>query len=110
MIKINIKPVSVNQAWKGSRFKTKKYKDFEETFSLLLPKLEIPKGYLEIYFEFGLSAFILSDWDNPIKTAQDVISKKYGFNDNIIVKGIVKKVKVKKGQEYIKFNIKKYEE
>jgi len=107
--RINIKPLSVNDAWQGRRFKTKEYKKYEIDCNLLLPgSLEIPDGYLKIYFEWGLSNFG-GDYDNPIKPIQDIISKKYGFNDNRIVEGTERKVKVKKGQEYIKFKIEKWE-
>ena len=36
-MKINIKPLSVNKAWQGKRFKTKKYKAFETELLLKLP-------------------------------------------------------------------------
>lgn len=49
---------------------------------------------------------MLSDFDNPIKPFQDVLQAKYGFNDSRIVEAVVRKVKTKKGQEYIKFAIK----
>ena len=43
MNKINIKPLSVNQAWMGRKFKTKFYKDYEIELALKLPKLKINK-------------------------------------------------------------------
>ncbi len=109
MIKINIKPLSVNEAWKGRRYKTNKYKKYHIDCNLLLPGfLVIPKGDLQIYLEWGLSNFG-GDWDNPIKPIVDIISMRYGFNDNRIIEGKVRKVKVKKGNEYIKFKIEKWE-
>jgi hypothetical protein len=42
-------------------------------------KIDIPEGRLEVTFEFGMS--MASDYDNPVKIFQDVLSKKYGFND-----------------------------
>lgn len=103
-----IKPLTVNQAWKGRRFKTQKYKDFEEELCLLLPQLDIPDGELQVKYVFGVSSK-LSDWDNPIKPFQDVLQKKYGFDDRRIVKAIVEKVHTKKHEEYIKFKIIKHE-
>jgi hypothetical protein len=44
--------------------------------------MDIPEGRLEITFHFGMS--MASDYDNPVKIFQDVLSKKYGFNDNRI--------------------------
>ena len=57
-----------------------------------------------IYFEFGLSSS-LSDGDNCVKTAQDSIADKYGFNDRFIKRWIIDVEKVEKGKEYISFKI-----
>ncbi len=109
MIKLQIKPLSVNQAWQGKRFKTPEYRVYEKTVMFLLPKLKVPQGKLQVHFEFGLSSKN-ADWDNPIKPIQDILQKKYGFNDRLIYKAITYKVDVPKGKEYIKFEIKKLEE
>lgn len=108
MITINIKPLSVNQAWQGKRFKTKKYKQYEIDLFYLLPKITIPKGKLEIHYIFYYSN-IQSDIDNGIKQFQDILCKKYNFNDKMIYKIIVEKKIVKKGQERIDFLIKCYQ-
>ena len=105
MIRINIKPMSLNQAWQGRRFKTKEYKKYEKESALRLPKkMDIPDGPLEIFFNFGMSNTV-ADYDNPIKLIQDIISRRYGFNDARIVTGHIKKIKVKKGQEFVEFKI-----
>ena len=101
---IKIKPLSVNECWQGKRFKTKAYKDYEKKLLLLLPKLKLPEPPYKISFEFGFSN-VLSDWDNPIKPLQDILQKKYSFNDRDVFEAKVKKIKVSKGQEYLKFNI-----
>ena len=104
---INIKPLSVNQVWQGKRFKTPKYKRFEKEVLLLLPKnYKVPPGDLKIALKWGFSSK-LSDWDNPIKPFQDILQKKYNFNDSRIFKATIEKEIVKKGDEYIEFNIKK---
>lgn len=127
---INIKPLSVNEAWQGRRYKTDAYKQYERDILLLLPKklkheervfdakigmysteineYEIPSGSLKITYEFGVSNK-LCDWDNPVKPLQDIICKKYNINDNRIYQAIVTKVIVPKGHEFIEFNIEKYE-
>lgn len=106
--KIYIKPLSVNDAWKGQRFKSDEYKDYDFALSFLLPKnIVIPDGKLTINFEWGLSNDA-GDWDGPVKQAQDIISRRYGFNDKRIVRGVVEKVIVPKGDEYISFKIEKY--
>jgi Holliday junction resolvase RusA-like endonuclease len=45
------------------------------------------------------------DWDNPIKPLQDVLCKKYGFDDRDIYEGVVRKVVVKKGEEFLKVKL-----
>lgn len=105
MTEIKIKPLSVNECWKGQRFKTKAYTIYERTLMLMLPKkIIIPEPPFVLTLEFGFSSSA-SDWDNPIKPFQDVLSKKYNFNDKLIKKGIVSVEKVKKGQEYVKFKL-----
>ena len=102
-----IKPLSINQAWKGKRYKTNNYKSFERSLLYLLPQLNVPDGKLQLNLEFGFSNRG-SDLDNPVKMVQDILSKKYGFNDNLIYRIILDKVIVKKGDEYIKFKIIEY--
>jgi hypothetical protein len=99
-----IKPLSVNDCWQGKRFKTSKYKSYEQELLLTLPKINLPKPPFEIYFEFGFSN-VMSDWDNPVKPLQDILQKKYGFNDKDIYRAVVNKVMVKKGEEYFKVKI-----
>jgi len=106
-MKVQIKPLSVNRAWQGKRFKTPEYKRYEQELLLTLKKVKIPKGKIEIQYTVGYSNK-LSDIDNFIKPFQDVLQKKYNFNDNLIYKMIVEKEIVKKGEEFIEFNIKEY--
>ena len=103
-VKINIKPISVNDCWQGKRYKTSAYTNFERYVLLSLPSIELPEPPYKINFEFGFSS-IKSDWDNPVKPIQDILSKKYGFNDNQIYEATVKKVLVKKGFEYFSYSI-----
>ena len=102
---IKIKPISVNQCWQGRRFKTKLYKSFEIELLSKLKPLEVPAGKLQIFIKFGLSSKN-ADWDNPIKPFQDILQKKDGFNDRNVYKAVVEKVDVKKGFEFIEFEIK----
>ena len=94
---LNVKPLSVNECWRGRRFKTKTYKEYEKEVWFLLPKLKIFPGKLGIYLEFGLSTKN-ADWDNPIKPFIDILQKKYNFNDKEIYEAHVKKINVKKGK------------
>tara|TARA_R110002124_G_scaffold283449_2_gene459474 strand:- start:3344 stop:3679 length:336 start_codon:yes stop_codon:yes gene_type:complete len=106
MIRINIKPLSVNNAWAGRRFKTQEYKTYEKMLTPLLPSrlLSDLKGKLELSIVFGFSSKG-SDGDNPLKPFIDILSKKYGFNDNQIYSYVIKKEIVKKGFEFIDFKI-----
>lgn len=104
MNRVNIKPLSVNDAWKGRRFKTNEYKKYERDLLFLLPKIKIPEPPYEIRLKFGFSSS-LSDWDNPVKPLQDVLSKKYGFNDKMIMRATVEREKVSKGNEFVEFEI-----
>lgn len=107
MATIQLKPLSVNEAWQGKRFKTPAYKKYEKDILLLLPKIELPAAPYEIYFKFGFSS-VSSDWDNPIKPFQDILAKKYGFNDKLIFRAVVERCKVDKGNEFIQFEIKTF--
>jgi Holliday junction resolvase RusA-like endonuclease len=105
---INIKPLSVNDAWQGRRVKSKKYRQYESDILKLLRPMTVPDGPLELYLKWGFSS-AGSDWDNPIKPFQDCLQKRYDFNDNRVVRAVKEKVKVNKGEEFIEFSIKKLE-
>lgn len=104
MARISIKPLSVNKAYRGRRFATKELTEFKKAIFYLLPKKTLPQGKLSVYYEFGCSSKG-SDGDNLIKAFQDCLCEKYGFNDNRIYQWYIKKVDVKKGREYIDFEI-----
>lgn len=104
-VKIKIKPLSVNEAWMGRRFKTPKYKAYREELEYALPDIpKFPTPPYEIWYEFGLSNK-RSDYDNPIKTTQDALQDKYAFDDADIMIAHIKKVVVAKGEEYVQFLI-----
>ena len=104
MIKLDIKALSVNQAFQGRRFKTPKYNKYIDEVLSILPRLNLNKETYTINIEFGLSSK-LNDIDNGLKPFIDCLVKKYNFDDRQIYELNVKKVIVKKGLEYIKFEI-----
>jgi Holliday junction resolvase RusA-like endonuclease len=104
MPRVDIKPLSVNQAWQGKRFKTPAYKQYEKQVLLMLPKIDVPEGKLALNIRFGLSSKN-ADVDNPVKCFVDCMQKKYGFNDRNIYKMSIEKVDVKKGHEFIEFSV-----
>ncbi|TNE75108.1 RusA family crossover junction endodeoxyribonuclease [bacterium] len=107
-IHLDIKPLSVNDAWQGRRYKTDAYRKFEKSMLFLLPKRTIPKDKkLKVQIEYGFSSKA-SDIDNPCKMLLDVLQKKYGFNDSQIYELIQHKEIVKKGEEFININVTEY--
>ncbi len=90
-MKIFYKPLSVNECWKGRRFKTDAYKQYERDLLFLLPKMVIPESPLMITFIFGFKN-MASDIDNPCKPLLDILQKKYGFNDKDVYSLLVLKV------------------
>lgn len=103
---LNIKPLSVNQAWKGKRYKTDLYNDFIQKIHFILPKtIDIPDDKnIKLAIEFGFSSKA-SDIDNCCKSFLDCLVKKYKVDDRYIYEMHVFKSIVKKGEEYIKFKI-----
>ncbi len=105
MVKLNIKPLSVNNAWRGGpRYRTKDYLAYEQELFYTLPKLKIPPGRLFLRLSVGFSNKA-SDIDNAVKPFVDILQKKYSFNDKQIYLMEVAKEDVKKGEEYIEFDI-----
>lgn len=103
--KLNEKPLSVNLAWQGKRFKTPAYKRYQDAMLLLMPKAKIDtEQMLRIEFFFGFSNKA-SDLDNPVKLLLDIAQKKYGFNDKNVYELNVRKCIVKKGEEFIQVGI-----
>jgi len=103
-MKINIKPLSSNQAWRGKKYKTDKYKAYENACLLSLPKMNIPDGELELSITIGVSTAAF-DLDNCLKPFIDILQKKYKFNDNRIYSITALKRLVSKGDEFISFDI-----
>ena len=104
---LKIKPLSVNGAFKGKKYKTKDYQLYEKEILFRLPPL--PKSFtlpemIKLSFTFGFRNKS-ADIDNPVKLFVDILQKKYGFNDAQVYKLQVQKKIVPKGEEYICFTI-----
>ena len=104
-MKVNIKPLSVNQCWRGRRFKTPQYVKYEQMMLALLKPMKVPEGALKLQIQVGFSSK-LADIDNLLKPFIDILQKKFKFNDRDIYKLEVEKVIVAKGKEFIDFEIK----
>ena len=84
MPKVNIKPLSVNRAWQGKRFKTPEYAKYRRDMILILPPLRIQKEQeLRLEIIWGLSSKLM-DIDNALKPFIDCLQDKYGFDDRNI--------------------------
>lgn len=108
MQKIPYKPISINEAYTGRRFKTDLYRAFCKGVTLMLKPQSLPAPPYKITLIFGQSNIEFADWDGPIKNFQDVLCKKLGINDRVIYKGEVEKVKVPKGEEFIMYSLENY--
>lgn len=106
--RVEIKPISVNQAWQGRKFKSPIYKEYEKECLYKLPahKINWIGEPIELSLVVGLSN-MASDVDNVVKPFVDILQKKYGFNDKFIFRLIVEKKIVAKGAEFIEFYIKR---
>jgi len=102
---VALKPLSVNEAWKGRRFKTFEYKRFERDCLFILPAGKVPSGQLSVELTFYFSN-PAQDIDGPIKLCLDILQKKYGFNDKEVYELRAKKYIVAKGMERWCFDIK----
>jgi Holliday junction resolvase RusA-like endonuclease len=80
---IPIKPLTVNRAYQGRRFRAPELLAYQQELSYRLPAMEIPRGKLEVKYVFGVSSRN-SDMDNCVKAFQDALAEQYGFNDRDI--------------------------
>lgn len=98
------KPLSVNEAWQGRRFKSPAYRQYELTLYYSLPPLTLPEPPFSLSLWFGFSHWA-SDTDNPVKLIQDILAKRYEFNDRLVEEIHVYRRKAPKGKEFIYFLI-----
>ena len=109
---IPIKPLTVNKAYRGRKYKSPEYKEWTEKMDLLLlkhaPPGPLPEGDLFIFFNFGMT--LQNDTDNPVKSAKDRIAKHYGINDRRFRSHAADRIKQPRDGGFIEFIIKPYEE
>ena len=110
-MKLNVKPLSVNNAfsvYRGKKLKTQKYRQYEQTIiaHLIKSKMKLnlpPKGDLYLFLKIGVSRSF--DVDNAIKPFTDIIQTYFKFNDNRITYLQVEKEIAKRGEEFIEFKL-----
>lgn len=93
---VEIKPFSVNQAWKGQKYKTVGYKAWRNDFSLLvksqITKLKSSKvifpicGFTEVHYEFYIRSFKRVDGENFIKATSDALVENGIIEDDRFIK------------------------
>jgi len=104
-IKVNVKALSVNQVWCGKRFKTAKYKQYEQDCGWFI-KMPMIKGEVKIDYKFYIKHFSTSDIDNFIKPFQDILVKNGAIEDDSKILKITAE-KIKSNEEYIEVEITK---
>ncbi len=105
--KVNVKAISVNDAYTGRRFKTDYYEQYTEVMLSLMPDITVPPPPFKILIKIGFSN-TLSDVSNTIKQIEDLCQARYQFNDRDVFDIRAVKEAVKKGQEYIDLSISTY--
>ena len=93
-LKIDIKPLSVNAAFQGRRFKTKDCKAYEKLLWFKLPRKPMLTGEVEVWFDFFLVNYAMTDISNLVKITEDIlVKKKYIQDDRKVVKMHLSKTK-----------------
>lgn len=74
-LKLDLKPMSVNRAWQGRRFKSREYLRYISELTILLRQAQIQRmeGDVQITYRFFLKRFSTTDGDNLVKPLQDVL-------------------------------------
>lgn len=79
---LDIKPLSVNEAYKGRRFNTTKKKQYDKTLALLLPNQPLEGPYYRVSYYFHLKNFALIDQQNLLKCLTDGIVRRGIIRDD----------------------------
>ena len=107
MHRIDLQPLSQNQAWKGRRYSTSEYKLYADRLRLEFRKLDLPKidpkQRFCLFYEFGITD--RQDVSNGVKCFEDQLCKYLGVNDRKVVAFYCRKKIVKRPDQYIRFQI-----
>lgn len=114
-MKLEVKPLSVNQAWKFSgkiMYCTKAYEQLKKDVFLLTRGWKKTEGWIEMSLEFHIRRFKASDVDNFAKTTIDALMKAEVIDDDKFIKKLtLEKFLSPKGEpEFIMVKIEKYEQ
>lgn len=75
MIRLDLKPLSVNRAWQGRRYKTPEYASWSDSAAWILKanRLETLEGPVSLTVRWFMKTAEMSDIDNPLKVLLDAI-------------------------------------
>lgn len=106
MQRIDLCPLSVNQAYTGRRFDTEKKKEFTRKLREAIKHfvLEDCVAPYEVHYRFYISK--RQDIDGAIKVLQDVICEHFWFDDREIYKIVAEKIVSE--EHYFEFDILTY--
>lgn len=92
-LNIPLKPLTVNKAWQGRRFKSKDYSEYEKDVNYLLRGNLCPlEGKIEVRYGFYLKNHSRTDNDNLVKPIQDILVKAgYIKDDRYIYRTVIEK-------------------
>lgn len=101
---LNVKALSVNDAWQGRRFSTPAKKKYDLVLQMCLPQVHVAGGpYYRIEYDFHLVNFAMTDYDNCIKVTQDCLVKQGIITDDrFIVDARVRKYRAKQDRIVIR--------
>lgn len=103
---IPIKPISVNKCFQGHRYKTNEYANWRQAVYYLTLHVNPINNPTKLDIEFHVSNFGQSDVDNMLKPLLDALQEcEIIENDNTIEEIHTKKIKCKKGEEKIIYEL-----
>lgn len=105
-ISIPLRPMSVNYAWRGRKFKTPKYAEFEQDCFRFIKGVKT-NGEVEVHFKFYLKKYKINDLDNFLKPLLDILVKCEMIDDDRFVMRIVAE-KIKSTEDRIDIIIKPF--
>lgn len=77
-----IKPLTISRAFQGRRFKTKEYRDWEQSVLWLLKGQSGIQGRVKLSVKLYLKYAPTTDCDNCLKTLEDALTKSGVIEDD----------------------------
>ena len=96
LIKLSVKPLTINLAYRGRRFKSKALVQFQKDVAWLLRGAKTIDGEVELRYKFYLQHYAITDVGNCEKTITDCLVE-YGIisDDRFVKKITMEKFKAK---------------